>query len=123
MGAGTRQISLVKWVLFTFYFLPVFSHIMGTLRTSTVVLAALLAAVTEFCLFCLVCGLGCCSFFLFLVRLFSLASSLMSWVFSSCSCSCLRGKEEGTLFFPLLSLVFLYPSRIIVRSPCEVLVS
>ena len=42
---------------------------MQTLRTSTVaVLAALLAAVIEFRLVCLVCGLCCCSFFcMFLV--------------------------------------------------------
>ena len=45
---------------------------MGTLRLSTIVLAALLAAVIEFCLVCLVYGRCCCSFCLFLVRLFSL---------------------------------------------------
>ena len=50
----------------------VFSHMMATLRTGTVVLAALLAAVVEVCLVCRACGLGCCSFCLFLVRLFSL---------------------------------------------------
>ena len=61
MGAGTRQISLlVNGVFFTFEFLRVFSHMMGTLRTSTtavvLLIAELLAAVIEFCLVCFVCG-------------------------------------------------------------------
>ena len=63
---------------------------MGTLRTSTTdVLAALLAAVIEFCLVCLVCGLCCCSFFLWSVCfsfVFPYVVAFFFFCFSSCSC-------------------------------------
>ena len=96
MGAGTRQSSrVVKGVLFTPQFLPVFFHLMGTLRTSTVVvllIAALLAAGIAFCLVCLVCGLCCCSFCFWSVCFpFVLPYVVKLSCFSSCSC--LRGKE------------------------------
>ena len=90
MGAGTRQISLlVNGVFFTSEFLHVFSHMMGTLRTSTtaVVLAALLAAVIEFCLVFFVCGpLLMWLLFVFGPSVFPLPS-LMLWSFS-CFTSC-----------------------------------
>ena len=77
-----RQINLVvNGALFTFLTLPLFSHMMRTPRTSTVVLTALLAAVIEFCFVCLVCSLYCCSFCLFWVRLFSLCLPVCCGVF------------------------------------------
>ena len=51
MVPGTGQIGLRKrGAFYVFEFLPLFSHMMRTLRTSTAVLAALLADVIEFCL-------------------------------------------------------------------------
>ena len=85
MGAGTRQISLlVNGVFFTFEFLRVFSHMMGTLRTSTtavvLLIAALLAAVIA--LFGLPClrPRSVAVAFVFCPSVFPL-SSLMLWSF------------------------------------------
>ena len=61
-------------------------------------MAALLAAVIESCLVFRVCGLGCCSFF---VRFWSVCFLFVHLCGGGSlfpSCSCLRGKEEGTLF-------------------------
>ena len=78
-------------------------YVMGTARTSTNVhvqadvLPTLLAGVVEFCLVCRVCGLCCCSSF-WSVCFFFVSPYVVHVFFSFSSCSCLRGKEEGTLF-------------------------
>ena len=105
MVPGTRQISLLaKGVFFSSQVLPLFPHMMRTLRTSTVVLAALLAAIIEFCLFCLVCGLDCCSVCLF-------------WLWKLCTkinihnrkknCCCCSRPSLVTCVLPLLVISYL----------------
>ena len=91
-------------------FLPLFSHVMRTLRTSTVVLltAALLAAVVEVCSVCHFCGLGCCTSQLLIIfgpSVFS-SSSLRMCSFS-CFPSCVMpwGRRKRRCCFPLFIVV------------------
>ena len=92
---------------------------MRRLRTSTLVLAALLAAVIEFGSVCLVCGLRRSSFCcLFLVRLFAFVFSydVEFFIFSLLFMSLREGGRDDFPFCYRWSS-FLFPFCVL-RSPC-----